>query len=115
MKPTTPTEEWPSLIKVWEKKKEIVHDRWAEHKQHPVEHGAPRVRPDVYLAAMVMCKANRIWSNLQHGGTSRALMDSCLDLSNYCDFLAAHLEDTGGQDRFPIIPEPVIRSIGGGK
>lgn len=87
------TSEWKALQEVWEEKKQIILDREVEHAQHVVDHGAPRTRPEVWLAALVLMKANRVWNNMLRGGTSAALYDSALDLGNYADFLAALLKE----------------------
>ena len=89
MDTSIPTDEWAALKEVWKLKKEIIRDRWQEHHQHIIEHGSPRVRPDKFLAAIIVMKALRIWSNLENGGSAVSLQDSALDLSNYADFFAA--------------------------
>lgn len=85
------TSEWKALDDIVALKRQIILDREREHAQHVIDHGAPRTRPEVWLAALVMMKANRIWNNLLRGGDAVALLDSVVDLSNYSDFLAAHL------------------------
>jgi hypothetical protein len=101
---TQKTSEWPALHEVWKRKREIIEEREKEHAQHVIEHGAPRTRPDLWLAALVMMKAGRIWNNLTRGGTQEALLDSVLDLSNYADFLAALLLDLDKPEFGPVQP-----------
>ena len=87
------TSEWPALHAVWKEKMEIIKSREQEHRQHVIEHGAPRVGADYYLAALCQMKANRVWNNLIRGGHPDALYDSVIDLGNYADFLAAYLKE----------------------
>jgi len=93
------TSEWPALHEVVKKKMDIIKAREKEHAQHVIDHGAPRTKPEVWLAALVLMKANRVWNNMLRGGTKEALLDSALDLGNYADFLAALLLD---QETTPI-------------
>jgi len=87
------TSEWPALHEVVKKKMDIIRARETEHAQHVIDHGAPRTKPEVWLAALVLMKANRVWNNMLRGGTKEALLDSALDLGNYADFLVALLLD----------------------
>lgn len=87
------TSEWPALLRVWDRKKKMIEDREKEHAQHVIDHGAPRTKPEVWLAALLVMKANRIWNNLLRGGTRAALEDSAFDLAVYADFLVALFDE----------------------
>lgn len=93
------TSEWGALHEAIRRKMQIIRDREVEHAQHVIDHGAPRTKPEVWLAALVLMKANRVWNNMLRGGTKEALLDSALDLGNYADFLSALLID---QESTPI-------------